>query len=171
MRDKDPSRHKVPSKSTIRRAASTLSKARKRRVRVRRHYIGLRPLSPKQLAFRTWQHDFNTVLDASAKALGDRPARDVIAEVEHAVEMMHAAIDRRRPGGAQTPQFFRRRPMPTWRLWQNMFDRLVHHLSERLDLAATDIVVRAERIADEAMKVIEKRRPGRRVNRTLRAVA
>jgi hypothetical protein len=137
--------HKLDKKRTVRRLASSASQA-----------------------FETWQHDFRTLLAATARERAHTTPEDFIDSVTVAADRMAEVVAARQPPGYDASRHasrrtFRRRAggasWYAWYAWQELFDSLVHSLAEQTSLNERDVIARAEQIADLAMELIERRRP------------
>jgi hypothetical protein len=132
----------------------------KRRARVRVVMVDRRRprFSQALRKFRVFEHDFQTVLKAAVRSGGRSPAA-IVRDAELAADRMGEVVSARRPHDADVAHLrYRRRPS---RVWQTLFDQMVHRMSENTALSAGEVVRRAERIADLAIVVIEARRPAK----------
>jgi hypothetical protein len=135
----------------IRKANKTLRKARL----TRRHRI--RKMNPAESAFRTWEHDMSVLMPAIARTPGAErwtPA-DLALWAATAADRMKDEVEARRPEGMDDRR--RRRWHRGWSEWQELFDSLIHALSERSSLGVNEVIDRAAGLADAAMKIINKR--------------
>jgi len=129
----------------------------KARIVRRRYRMSPYVLTPAARAFRTFEHDFQTVLEASVRA-GARSPAAIVRDAELAADRMGEVVAARRPKSAELLGFHYRRHPNSRRQWAHFFDRLVHAMAERTSLSASQVVSRSERIADLATEVLRRRR-------------
>ena len=116
-----------------------------------------RKVSQKELAFRTWLHDYTILMPAVARthhATAWSP-EELAAHASAAADQMQREVAARRPAtvaGEKTHSFSRK----TWFVWQAQFDEFVHAMSAATNLSANAVIDRATKLADAMMKVVEK---------------
>lgn len=127
----------------------------------RRRLYSTYRMDPALRRFRTFQHDFQTVLETAARSELVLSPADLVGACELAAKKMADAIEARRPTKDPAMLHYNRRSLrrSPWMLWQSLFDRMVHTMSERTTLTPLDVVTRAEDIADCALKVLVRRAP------------
>jgi hypothetical protein len=164
MKKTPPTKEQVKdARAKIRESRKVLAAALKKR-RGGRRFVRRHPSAERD--FYTWQHDFQTVLESTAKELGT-PV-EIVDRAAQAADRMREIIEARRP--VETgPTVYRRRsrrsrsePDRRWHEWQGLFDTLLHVLVEKTDVPVGWILQRAQDIADAAQEVTDKRRPKRR---------
>jgi len=133
------------------------SKQGKVRVVRRRRVFYYAPPSPAARKFRTFEHDFHTILEASVRA-GTRSPAAMVRDAELAADRMAEVVEARRPSNDPNVRFHYRRRISPWREWSHLFDRMVHSMSERTSLSPAQVVKRSEAIADLAIRVLRTRR-------------
>lgn len=127
---------------------------RRRQGPIRRH------ISPKEIAFRTWLHDYSILMPAVARtheAAYWSPV-DLAAHAAMAADRMQHEVAMRRPTPNVSDRELRISSRKIWFNWQAQFDEFVHAMSAATTLDANAVVDRAAALADAMMKVVEKRK-------------
>lgn len=118
-----------------------------------------RNISQKDVAFRTWLHDYSIIMPAVARsheATYWTPV-DLATHAARATDRMQHEITMRRPSKDET--LTRRLPSrKIWFVWQSHFDELVHTMAASTNLDADAVINRAAELADAMLKVAEKRK-------------
>jgi hypothetical protein len=155
-----------PTKEQVKAARKAMSAARKvisadwKNKRKKRKLIRIRQTSSKESNFYTWKHDFETLLERSE---GKTP-EEVIAFAEAGADRMALVVNSRNPGGPDVVRRYGRGvgSRRQWLDWQERFDQLLHFMCRQTTLSVSEVISRAEQIADLAGPVLESRRPKRK---------
>ena len=163
----DPTKEEVKAaRKKLREARSVLTRHNLAKYRARTGGPPASMPSKERIDFDTWKHDVETLLAAAGRSpCSALPAAQLVDYVVEAADRMRAVVAARKPEGFDEYRPGRRvlhygsGAIRQWREWQELFDNMVHALSERTDLNEHEVVARAEAIADLATTVIERRRP------------
>jgi hypothetical protein len=147
-----------PTKEEIKTARAVMRKVfAKRLAKYKRRRF--RRVTDGERDFYTWTHDMRILLQSSARDVSLSPA-EIAARARAAADSIATLIAERssvqkdaKSRRLRSPEIDRR----LRRIWEEMFDSMIHEMAAKSEMLPHVIVDRARRIADAAMPHLKRR--------------